>query len=108
MAEAGFYFIGGKREPDSVQCFLCGKCLDGWEPDDDPFREHLKHSPACSFAKLMTPEDALTYFQFLDIRAELIKKLMNEKMDAEFEKVKTQFEEAKRMVTAHLRKVASG
>ena len=37
MAEAGFYFTGGKREPDLAQCYFCHKELDGWEDDDDPW-----------------------------------------------------------------------
>jgi len=24
--------------------------LDGWEEDDDPIEEHLKHSPSCGWA----------------------------------------------------------
>lgn len=37
MAAAGFYAIGGADEPDLVECFMCGKQLDGWESDDDPW-----------------------------------------------------------------------
>ncbi|EFN75940.1 Baculoviral IAP repeat-containing protein 5, partial [Harpegnathos saltator] len=52
MASAGFYTIGNSDEPDLVECFICGKQLDGWEPDDDPWNEHLKHQSNCSFIKL--------------------------------------------------------
>lgn len=31
-------------------CFLCRRSLDGWEEDDDPVTEHLKHSPHCGWA----------------------------------------------------------
>lgn len=37
MAAAGFYVVGDNTEPDLVQCFICGKQLDGWEPNDDPW-----------------------------------------------------------------------
>ena len=37
MAAAGFYVIGDSNEPDLVECFICSKQLDGWEPDDDPW-----------------------------------------------------------------------
>ncbi len=31
-------------------CFLCDKSLDGWEENDNPLEEHLKHSPTCGWA----------------------------------------------------------
>ncbi|XP_014482777.1 PREDICTED: baculoviral IAP repeat-containing protein 5 [Dinoponera quadriceps] len=52
MAAAGFYAIGNNDEPDLVECFICGKQLDGWEPDDDPWDEHVKHQTNCLFVKL--------------------------------------------------------
>jgi hypothetical protein len=33
-----------------VECFLCRKGLDGWEEDDNPVEEHLKHSADCGWA----------------------------------------------------------
>ena len=62
MAEAGFYCCGGNNEPDLVRCYFCRKelvCIvhflpphltflyflkDGWEPDDDPWKEHESHA----------------------------------------------------------------
>ncbi|KAJ8972432.1 hypothetical protein NQ314_000188 [Rhamnusium bicolor] len=52
MAEAGFIFIGNKHDPDAVKCFFCNKSLDGWDSTDDPWEEHLKHAPKCSYAKI--------------------------------------------------------
>ncbi|XP_076680390.1 baculoviral IAP repeat containing deterin isoform X1 [Andrena cerasifolii] len=52
MAAAGFLAIGGKEEPDLVECFICSKQLDGWDPDDDPWKEHTKHQPQCPFVRL--------------------------------------------------------
>lgn len=37
MAQAGFYFIGNEQDHDLVECFICGKQLDGWEETDDPW-----------------------------------------------------------------------
>lgn len=37
MVAAGFYVIGDNNEPDLVECFICGKQLDGWEAQDDPW-----------------------------------------------------------------------
>ncbi|KAK5642594.1 hypothetical protein RI129_008761 [Pyrocoelia pectoralis] len=75
LAEAGFYYVGTADEPDGVQCFLCGKALDGWDRDDDPWQEHITHSKECEFAKLATPEKMLTLNQFDQFFRDSIKKL---------------------------------
>ncbi|XP_055683232.1 baculoviral IAP repeat-containing protein 5-like [Lutzomyia longipalpis] len=60
MAEAGFYCIGG----DEAACFVCGKELDGWEEEDNPWVEHKKHAPQCQFVKINKKEDNLTVKEF--------------------------------------------
>lgn len=70
MAEAGFIFTGSSKEPDSVQCFFCNKSLDGWEANDNPWSEHLKHAPQCSFAKMQAPQDCWTFSEYLTILEE--------------------------------------
>lgn len=50
MAKAGFFHYPTQDSPDNTVCFLCLKAIDGWEKDDDPQREHLKHSPQCGWA----------------------------------------------------------
>ncbi|CAK7207855.1 hypothetical protein SEUCBS139899_010670 [Sporothrix eucalyptigena] len=50
LARAGFFFNPQPSNPDNVRCFLCHKDLDGWEEDDDPLQEHLKHSGSCGWA----------------------------------------------------------
>lgn len=45
--------------PDNVVCFLCDKHLDGWEEDDDPLVEHLKHVPDCGWAIVAAVEAEL-------------------------------------------------
>lgn len=89
MAEAGFIFIGNKSAPDAVKCFLCDKALDGWDPTDDPWEEHLKHSSKCTFAKLKKSESSLTLSEFLDIKEELTKKAINKFYD----RIKAEVEE---------------
>lgn len=37
MAAAGFYVVDSKKESDLVECFICSKQLDSWDPDDDPW-----------------------------------------------------------------------
>lgn len=46
LARAGFYSEG---TGDRVLCFRCGGGLKGWQPDEDPWEEHAKHYPGCSF-----------------------------------------------------------
>ncbi|KAI1177894.1 hypothetical protein F4777DRAFT_586925 [Nemania sp. FL0916] len=50
LARAGFYFAPTPQYPDNTACFLCGKNVEGWEDDDNPFEEHLRHSPHCGWA----------------------------------------------------------
>ena len=49
LAEAGFYSI---KIEDYVKCFRCGGGLFSWEVSDDPWKEHAKYFPHCSFVKL--------------------------------------------------------
>ncbi|XP_041845963.1 E3 ubiquitin-protein ligase XIAP isoform X2 [Melanotaenia boesemani] len=46
LARAGFYSTGTR---DMVLCFSCGGGLKGWQPEEDPWEEHAKHYPGCSF-----------------------------------------------------------
>ncbi|XP_016313488.1 E3 ubiquitin-protein ligase XIAP-like isoform X2 [Sinocyclocheilus anshuiensis] len=46
LARAGFYSSG---EQDRVLCFKCGGGLKGWRPDEDPWEQHARHYPGCSF-----------------------------------------------------------
>ncbi|OAP56415.1 hypothetical protein AYL99_09594 [Fonsecaea erecta] len=59
LARAGFYYKPSSASNDNTICYLCERQLDGWEPDDDPVGEHLKHSGDCGWALLMsTGQDA--------------------------------------------------
>uniref|UniRef100_I3KLZ9 E3 ubiquitin-protein ligase XIAP n=1 Tax=Oreochromis niloticus TaxID=8128 RepID=I3KLZ9_ORENI len=46
LARAGFYSTG---RGDAVLCFQCGGGLNNWQPEEDPWVEHAKHYPGCSF-----------------------------------------------------------
>lgn len=35
-----------------MTCYLCDKDLDGWEYEDNPSVEHLKHCPDCGWARV--------------------------------------------------------
>ena len=61
MAEAGLYFCGGDNEPDLVRCYFCRKELDGWEPEDDPWKEHESHARgSCAYINLGKKPHELT------------------------------------------------
>ncbi|KAI1981946.1 hypothetical protein LOZ51_000763 [Ophidiomyces ophidiicola] len=53
LAHAGFYYQPTDISPDNTACFLCRYALDGWEDDDDPITEHLRHSSQCGWAMMM-------------------------------------------------------
>ncbi|XP_052242206.1 baculoviral IAP repeat-containing protein 7-B-like isoform X1 [Dreissena polymorpha] len=49
MAEAGLYYTG---IADCVECFYCGGVLRSWESVDDPWSEHYRWFPNCTFVQL--------------------------------------------------------
>jgi len=51
MAQAGFYHEPNATGDDRAMCFTCNVCLVCWEPTDEPWSEHERHSPACPFVK---------------------------------------------------------
>ncbi|KAJ5490931.1 hypothetical protein N7539_002498 [Penicillium diatomitis] len=53
LAHAGFYYKPYETNPDNTTCFHCDRALDGWEEEDNPITEHLKHSPECAWAIMM-------------------------------------------------------
>lgn len=57
LAEAGFFFFD---HPDKTVCFHCGVGLHQWEHQDDPWDEHLRHSPRCTYVLNLTSWAALT------------------------------------------------
>ncbi|RVE50003.1 hypothetical protein evm_005356 [Chilo suppressalis] len=66
MAEAGFYSVAtGDDDADAAKCFLCGKELDGWEANDDPWAEHKSHAAKCAFVQMGKKEDDLLLSEFL-------------------------------------------
>lgn len=51
MAQAGFYHQPIATDDDRAMCFICSVCLVYWEPTDEPWSEHERHSPNCPFVK---------------------------------------------------------
>ncbi|NXH21358.1 XIAP ligase, partial [Bucco capensis] len=48
LAEAGFYSTGNG---DHVVCFHCGGGLQEWKESEDPWDQHAKWFPGCSFVR---------------------------------------------------------
>ena len=59
LAAAGFFFDPAQDGKDKCICFACGLQLVNWDPNDNPFGEHLKHAETsqeaekCVYVKLL-------------------------------------------------------
>uniref|UniRef100_UPI00358F596F baculoviral IAP repeat-containing protein 5-like n=1 Tax=Myxine glutinosa TaxID=7769 RepID=UPI00358F596F len=82
MAEAGFVYQPCESQPDVAVCFFCFKELEGWEPNDNPWEEHQKHSRSCRFLTNLPSWETLTLEQLI--------KLENERMNNLIRKVDSQ------------------
>ncbi|XP_050443224.1 death-associated inhibitor of apoptosis 2-like isoform X2 [Adelges cooleyi] len=51
LCEAGFFYIGDGQN-DQMLCFCCSQGLKDWEDDDEPWTEHARWSPNCSYVLL--------------------------------------------------------
>ncbi|KAM7000222.1 E3 ubiquitin-protein ligase XIAP [Tautogolabrus adspersus] len=65
LARAGFYSTG---TGDNVLCFCCGGGLKGWQPEEDPWVEHAKHYPGCSFLLAEKGQEFINSIQLQDPR----------------------------------------
>uniref|UniRef100_A0A9J7ZFA5 E3 ubiquitin-protein ligase XIAP n=1 Tax=Cyprinus carpio carpio TaxID=630221 RepID=A0A9J7ZFA5_CYPCA len=62
LARAGFYSTG---KQDHVLCFRCGGGLKEWRPDEDPWEEHARNYPGCSF---LLAEKGVEYVNSMQLR----------------------------------------
>ena len=54
LANAGFFYEGYS---DKVICYYCSLMIGAWRPEDDPWTEHAKWLPDCTFLNVMkSPE----------------------------------------------------
>ncbi|KAI9830821.1 MAG: hypothetical protein M1819_005346 [Sarea resinae] len=60
MVEAGWYYCPTPESDDFVSCAYCSLSLDGWEPKDNPLREHQRRSPDCAFFLLTSSASTKT------------------------------------------------
>ncbi|XP_056131291.1 baculoviral IAP repeat-containing protein 5b [Lampris incognitus] len=84
MAMAGFVHCPSENEPDVACCFYCLIELEGWEPNDNPWSEHIKRSPQCGFLCMKKDFTELTVAEFYHMEKERLKtyirKVFNMKM----------------------------
>ncbi|XP_021365102.1 uncharacterized protein LOC110457936 isoform X2 [Mizuhopecten yessoensis] len=60
LVKAGFFYTG---EEDIVRCFYCDIGLAEWNPDDDPWVEHARHSPECPYLRDEKGQDYINNIQ---------------------------------------------
>ncbi|XP_057705726.1 E3 ubiquitin-protein ligase XIAP [Corythoichthys intestinalis] len=63
LATAGFYSTG---TGDMVMCFRCGGGLKSWQPDEDPWEEHARSYPGCSYLLEEKGEEFINSIQLQD------------------------------------------
>ena len=43
------FLLKKKETGDHVKCFCCDGARRNWEPEDDPWVEHVRCNPRCNF-----------------------------------------------------------
>ncbi|XP_013879499.1 baculoviral IAP repeat-containing protein 5a [Austrofundulus limnaeus] len=104
MARVGFIHTPSENSPDIAMCFFCLKELEGWEPEDDPEKEHKSHSPSCHFIALKKKVEELTVEEFLHLEKEKLKFMIKKKGNEAIAK----FEEAAKQKNTNIIKTALG
>ncbi|KAK8789236.1 baculoviral IAP repeat containing deterin [Amblyomma americanum] len=100
MAEAGFYYCPTENEPDLARCYVCFKELDGWDPSDDPSKEHSR-SVNCEFVRLGKKAREMTAVDYMHLEKARTKNRANKFVELH----QTEVAEAVRKVTYELGKV---
>jgi baculoviral IAP repeat-containing protein 2/3 len=79
LSQAGFYYEG---MGDQVRCFHCDGGLRHWDPQDDPWTEHARWFPRCSFIKLVKGQDFVTACSLeLNVNSNLVRPQTNKKQE---------------------------
>ncbi|XP_045474277.1 baculoviral IAP repeat-containing protein 7-A [Harmonia axyridis] len=76
LANAGFYYEGIN---DQVRCFHCDGGLRHWDPEDDPWTEHARWFPLCSFVKIVKGQEFIVSCSKAQMDGKDKKKLHNMK-----------------------------
>jgi baculoviral IAP repeat-containing protein 7/8 len=54
LSEAGFLYT---YEGDIVECFFCGVTVHDWTNEDNPWVEHIRVSPTCTYVQMAKGEE---------------------------------------------------
>ncbi|GMT08897.1 hypothetical protein PFISCL1PPCAC_194, partial [Pristionchus fissidentatus] len=89
LAAAGFHYTGTKADPSAAACAFCLKEML-FDDTDDPWEEHVSHSPSCFFVRLnQHDEKQLTMQQFLQLVAYRKSKLYGKWMRSQIDQFQT-------------------
>ena len=72
LSKAGFFFTG---IDDLVRCFNCGGGLTRWDTDDNPWVEHARWFPKCTFLRQNKGDDFIQTIQDMVKQVELEEQL---------------------------------
>ncbi|XP_070600554.1 baculoviral IAP repeat-containing protein 7 isoform X2 [Erythrolamprus reginae] len=67
LARAGFFYAD---QQDYVRCFYCDGALRNWEQGDDPWIEHARWFPRCSFLLQSRGRDFINHIQQSNVMLE--------------------------------------
>ena len=99
--------IGSSKEPDLVKCYYCQREIDGWEPDDDPWEEHLRRSgDPCPFIKKGKKARALTVKDGLELEAERLCYILKKKTEESNTRYREEAEQVKQKISEIGKKAA--
>ena len=99
LADAGWFMIGSSKEPDLVRCYYCRRELDGWEPEDDPWQEHLRRSgDPCPFIKKGKKGRELTVKDGLELEAERACYILKKKTEDSNARYRDEAEKIKQLI----------
>ncbi|XP_064478299.1 baculoviral IAP repeat-containing protein 2-like [Ornithodoros turicata] len=70
LVNSGLFCFG---DGNTVTCFHCGGCLSDWADEDDPFVEHCRWFPECTFTRFFAGDHAVNYI--IKEHTKLMKKL---------------------------------
>ncbi|CAB1336738.1 unnamed protein product [Coregonus sp. 'balchen'] len=70
---AGSVHCPSENEPDVACCFFCLRELECWEPEDNPWSEHIKRSTYCGFLAMRKDFEELTVAEFYHLEQERLR-----------------------------------
>ena len=91
--------IGTANEPDLVKCYYCQREIDGWEPEDDPWEEHLRRSgDPCPFIKKSKRARELTVKDGLELEGDRLCYILKKKTEESNTRYREEAETVKQLI----------